>query len=216
MFTGLVQEVGEVVGRERLGRGLALTLRAPGTAEAVREGESVAVDGVCQTVTAAEGTTLSFESVRETLSRTTLGDLEPGRRVNLERAVAAGERLGGHFVQGHVDGTARVVRVERVEESVYLEVELPPEAARTTVDGGSLALDGVSLTVQELRDPVAEVAIVPYTWTHTALDRLASGDRVNVEADLIGKYVSRLLAPYGEDRRSGTDDERERDPAGPR
>lgn len=198
MFTGLVQEVGEVVGREPLGQGLALTVRAPVMVADLADGESVAVDGVCQTVTGSEERTFSFESVRETLSKTTLGELEPGRRVNLERALSVGDRMGGHFVQGHVDGTGRVLRVERADESVYLDVELPPGAARCTVDGGSVALDGVSLTVQRLRESVAEVAIVPYTWAHTALDRLEEGDRVNIEADLIGKYVERLVRPYVE------------------
>lgn len=198
MFTGLVQDVGEVVAREPLGRGLAFTVRAPELAAELADGESVALDGVCQTVTGSEGETFTVESVRETLEKTTLGDLEPGRRVNLERSLAVGDRLGGHFVQGHVDGTGEVVRVERAEESVYLDVELPPQAARSTVNGGSVALDGVSLTVQGLRDPVAEVAIVPYTWAHTALDRLEEGDRTNVEADLIGKYVERLVRPYEE------------------
>lgn len=198
MFTGLVQDVGEVVEREPLGRGVALTVRAPETAGELSEGESVSLDGVCQTVTAADGESFSVEAVRATLDRTTLGELEPGRRVNLERALAVGDRMGGHFVQGHVDGTGRLLRVERTEESVRIDVDLPPPAARSTVDGGSVALDGVSLTVQGLRDSVAEVAIVPYTWAHTALDRLAEGDRVNVEADLIGKYVERLVRPYEE------------------
>ncbi len=196
MFTGLVQDVGEVVDREPLGRGLAFTVQTPELAGDLADGESVAVDGVCQTVTGSDVETFSFESVRETLGKTTLGDLEPGRRVNLERSLAVGDRMGGHFVQGHVDGTAEVVRVERAEESVYLDVELPAAVARCTVDGGSVALDGISLTVQELRESVAEVAIVPYTWDHTALDRLEDGDRLNVEADLIGKYVQRLVRPY--------------------
>lgn len=196
MFTGLVQHVGEVVDREPLGGGLAFAVRAPGLAGELADGESVSVEGVCQTVTGSDGASFTFESVRETLEKTTLDELEPGRRVNLERSLAVGDRMGGHFVQGHVDGTGAVVRVERAEESVYLDVELPPAAARSTVDGGSVALDGVSLTVQALRDPVAEVAVVPYTWAHTTLDRLQEGDRVNVEADLIGKYVERLVRPY--------------------
>lgn len=196
MFTGLVQHVGEVMDREPLGRGLAFTVRAPAMAGDLADGESVAVDGVCQTVTGSDEETFSIESVRETLEKTTLGELEAGRRVNLERSLAVGDRMGGHFVQGHVDGTGEVVRVERAEESVYLDVDLPPRAARSTVNGGSVALDGVSLTVQELRESVAEVAIVPYTWAHTALDRLEEGDRMNVEADLIGKYVERLVRPY--------------------
>lgn len=197
MFTGLVGAVGEVTGREEGEGTLSLRVRCPELAGDLREGESVAVDGVCQTVVEADEDGFRFESVPVTLRKTTLGSMEPGRRVNLERSLAAGDRLGGHLVQGHVDGVGTVRSVEREGESVRVSIALPPEVARITVAGGSLAVDGASLTVQALRESVAEVVIIPYTWTHTALRRLRAGDEVNLEADLVGKYVAKLVAPYG-------------------
>lgn len=203
MFTGLVQAVGEVAAREPLGEGARFRVRVPPAfAAGLREGESVAVDGVCLTVSRPEPPEFEVEVIRTTLSRTTLAGWEPGRRVNLERALAAGDALGGHLVQGHVDAVARVEGVERTGETVRLALRLPPEVARLTVPLGSLAVDGVSLTVNALRGDVADLAIIPYTWSHTALSRLAAGETTNVEADLIGKYVDRLLRPYAE--REGT------------
>lgn len=196
MFTGLIETVGEVTERRPRGDGLWFRVRAAGFAADLEEGESVAVDGVCQTAVRVEEEHFAFESVPATLARTTLGTLEVGRRVNLERSLAVGERLGGHLVQGHVDGTGTLGTVEAGEESVRLEVDLPEEVARVTIRGGSLAVDGVSLTVQELAGSVAELAIIPYTWSQTALSRLEVGDEVNLEADLVGKYVERLLEPY--------------------
>lgn len=196
MFTGLVQAVGTVEERRPEEGGLAFRVRAAGFASGLGEGESVAVDGVCQTVTARDGTSFAFQSVRTTLSRTTLGELVPGRRVNLERALRADDRLGGHLVQGHVDGVAEVREVEPAGETVYLRVRLPAAVTEVTVEYGSLTVDGVSLTVNALRQDVAELAVIPYTWNRTNLARLGAGDRVNVEADLVGKYVRKLLRPY--------------------
>lgn len=196
MFTGLVQAVGTVEERRPAEGGLVFRVRAADFADGLREGESVAVDGVCQTVTGRDGASFAFQSVRTTLSRTTLGELVPGRRVNLERALRADDRLGGHLVQGHVDGVAEVGEVEPAGETVYLRVRLPAAVAEVTVEHGSLAVDGVSLTVNALRDDVAELAVIPYTWSRTNLGRLRAGERVNVEADLVGKYVRKLLQPY--------------------
>lgn len=200
MFTGLVQAVGTVEERRPAQGGLAFRVGAAGFVDGLGEGESVAVDGVCQTVTARDDTTFAFQSVRTTLSRTTLGELEPGRRVNLERALRADDRLGGHLVQGHVDGVGEVREVEPAGETVYLRVRLPAGVAEVTMEYGSLAVDGVSLTVNALHDDVAELAVIPYTWTRTNLARLRAGERVNVEADLVGKYVRKLLRPYRADR----------------
>lgn len=193
MFTGIVQAVGTVVARERAGGGLRFRVAAPGFAADLAEGESVAVGGVCQTVVAVEGERFSFESVAATLSRTTLGDHGEGSAVNLERSLRPTDRIGGHLVHGHVDGVGVVREVERAEETVYLRVALPPEVDGLTAERGSLALDGVSLTVRSREGGVAEFAIVPYTWSHTTLNRLATGDRVNVEADPIARYVRRVL-----------------------
>lgn len=212
MFTGLIEHVGTVEERRALEGGVSLRISAP-FAEELSAGESVAVDGACLSVTEATGGSFRVEATRITLSRTTLGGYGEGRRVNLERALRFGDRLGGHLVQGHVDALGKVEAVERVGETVLLRIRLPDDVARVTVRRGSLAVDGVSLTVSELRDAVAEFAVIPYTWNHTALDRLTAGDDVNLEADLMGKYVERLARPYlsAETAGSGTPDPSSRD-----
>ena len=198
MFTGLVETVGTIESSESFEKGRRFRLRAPGFAAALSDGDSVAIDGVCHTVfdVNLERESFGFESIRTTLSRTTLGEFGPGRPVNLERAIRAGEPMGGHLVQGHVDGTGEMLEVEAAGETVFLRVRLPEEVRRLTVLYGSIAIDGISLTVNRLMGDVAEVAIIPYTLQHTNVDRLGPGDRVNLEADMIGKYVDRLLEPY--------------------
>ena len=172
---------------------------APELAPALAEGESVAVDGVCHTVTARNEETFSFHSVPTTLSKTTLDSFQPGRRVNLERSLRVGDRMGGHFVQGHVDAVGEVHSVSRAEETL-LRIVLPPTVEALTVALGSLAVDGVSLTVSELVRGIAEFAIIPYTWSHTAFSRLQPGDRVNLEADLLARYLQKLGGSYSIDR----------------
>lgn len=200
MFTGLVEAVATVRAKEADEGGVVFTLSSPVSSE-LAEGESLAVDGACLTVLDAAEGTFRVEAVRTTLGRTTLGDYREGRRVNLERALRPDQRLGGHLVQGHVDAVGEVEEVEPAGETVFLRIRLPAEVARVTIPHGSIAVDGVSLTVNRLLEgrgegPVAEVAIIPYTWERTALDRLSPGDRVNLEADLMGKYVEKLLRPY--------------------
>ena len=192
MFTGLIEAVGVVRERTQVERGARLVIEAPFAGE-LEQGESVAVDGTCLTAEHPDAATFAATAVQTTLDRTTVGGYRPGRRVNLERALRAGDRLGGHFVQGHVDAVGEVVGLARSGETVMLRVLLPEEVAVTTVERGSLAVDGVSLTVSALEDRVAEIALVPHTWSHTALDRLEAGAAVNLEADLLGKYVARLV-----------------------
>ncbi|MEJ2546863.1 MAG: riboflavin synthase [Gemmatimonadota bacterium] len=198
MFTGLVETVGLITGREEFEKGVRFRLYAPGFAGSLDEGESVAIDGVCHTVLGVDPVeeSFAFESIRTTLSRTTLGSFAPGRKVNLEKAIRAGDPMGGHIVQGHVDGTGELTEVESAGETVFLRVRLPEEVRRLTVLYGSIAIDGISLTVNRLAGDVAEVAIIPYTFQHTNVGRLRPGSRVNLEADMIGKYVDRLLEPY--------------------
>ena len=191
MFTGIVRERGRVVSAESNGGGVHLRIAAPETAGAAL-GDSIAVSGCCLTVTAADGETLEFDAVPETIARTTLGGLEPGAEVNLEPALRAGEPLGGHFVQGHVDGRARVQALEREGEGSRLRLQLPPELHRYCVEKGSLAVDGVSLTIAALCEDGLEIALVPFTLEHTTLGALAPGDEVNVEVDLLAKYAERL------------------------
>lgn len=195
MFTGLVETVGTVTERAQQEGGLSFRVASPELASALVQGESLSVDGVCQTVTARDADGFRFHSVRTTLSRTTLGSFQPGRKVNLERALRPGDRLGGHFVQGHVDAVGEVREVEHSDE-VLIRIALPPRVEVLTVELGSLAVDGVSLTVSKLGGGIAEFTIIPYTWTHTALSRLDPGDTVNLEVDLIARYVQKLGDPY--------------------
>jgi riboflavin synthase alpha subunit len=191
VFTGIVRERGRVVSAERNGGGVRLRIAARATADA-RPGDSIAVNGCCLTATAADGETLDFDAVPETIARTTLGGLVEGAEVNLEPALRAGEPLGGHFVQGHVDGRARVTAFEPEGEGARVRLELEPGLLRYCVEKGSIALDGVSLTVAALRDDGIEIALVPFTLEHTTLGALAPGDQVNVEVDLLAKYAERL------------------------
>lgn len=200
MFTGIVEAVGEIGAAEPVGNGRAFRVHAPFAAE-LAEGESVAVDGVCLTATAVGDGWFEVEAIGTTLSRTTLGRLRVGDRVNLERALAVGDRLGGHLVQGHVDGVGVVTSVEPSGEHVLLAVRLPEPAAEVTVLHGSLAIAGVSLTVDALPEPdVAQVALIPYTWNHTTLRDLRPGDGVNIEGDMLGRFVVSYLERSGRGR----------------
>jgi len=201
MFTGLVQHVGELRSRANGPGGIRLEFVSPGLVPDLASGDSVAVDGVCLTATDVDAATGVFgvDVVPTTLGRTTLDDMEPGRRVNLERAVRAGEALGGHIVQGHVDGVGVVADVATDDAALVLGIQLPDAVAPFTVERGSLTVDGVSLTVAGLSGGVAKLAIIPYTLGNTNLGRLTVGARVNLEADVIAKYVARLLDPYRSD-----------------
>ena len=193
MFTGIVRERGRVVSAEPNGGGVHLRIAAPETAGAA-PGDSIAVSGCCLTVTAADGETLEFDAVPETIARTTLGGLEPGAEVNLEPALRAGEPLGGHFVQGHVDGRARVTTLDPEGDGARMRLQLEPGLLRYCVEKGSIAVDGVSLTVAALHEDGIDIALVPFTLEHTTLGALAPGDEVNVEVDLLAKYAERLAS----------------------
>jgi len=193
MFTGIVRERGRVVFAERNAGGVRLRIAAAETAQAA-PGDSISVSGCCLTVTAVDGDALEFDAVPETVARSTLGALEPGAEVNLEPALRAGEPLGGHFVQGHVDGRARVFGLEPQGEGARLRLQLPADLQRYCVEKGSVAVDGVSLTIAALHDDAVEIALVPFTLEHTTLGSLAPGGEVNVEVDLLAKYAERLAS----------------------
>lgn len=194
MFTGIVQCLGIVLRTNRAGTGARIVIDAPGLRGRRRPGDSIAVDGVCLTVVKRSGRRLSFDAVAETLRRSTLGARKPGARVNLEPAVCVGDPLGGHFVQGHVDGTARVRSARPVGGgSVEMTFTLPAPLARQCVEKGSIALDGVSLTIARLRGRSVTIALIPTTLEVTTLGFRRPGDRVNVEVDMMGKYVARLI-----------------------
>ncbi len=197
MFTGIITGLGSVAAVEADGDGLKLTIAAP-YAEVV-PGESIAVNGACLTVVDTGPGTFSVEVVVTTRQRTTLSELGVGSVVNLERALAVGDRMGGHFVQGHVDGVAELVRMARTADALLLDLRVPADIWAVTVLQGSIAFDGVSLTVNALPESdVVQVSIIPYTAEHTTLGSLKIGDRVHVESDMLGKIVQRLLRGGGE------------------
>lgn len=196
MFTGIVQDLGTIVEREPHGGDLRLVIAfAQLDEERVRLGDSVCVQGCCLTVTARAGATFSADLSRETLSLTTLGELTVGAPVNLEPALRAGDVLGGHLVSGHIDGIARVTSVEGDARSQRLTLGVPPELMRYIARKGSVTVDGVSLTVNEVAGASFGVNIIPHTQAVTTLGALAAGDRVNLEVDQLARYVARLLAP---------------------
>jgi riboflavin synthase len=194
MFTGLVEETGELIALNHSPEGARLTLRAPLVSKDARIGDSIAVNGCCLTVIENEKSGLAFDLLAETLQRTNLGALAPGAPVNLERALSAHARLGGHFVQGHVDASCPILSFEKEGADHRLEITLPREFAGYVAFKGSIAIDGISLTVAEVRDASFVVWIIPHTLTVTNLRAAQAGNRVNLEFDLLAKYVERLLA----------------------
>jgi len=192
VFTGLIQELGRVEALDGGDEGVRIVVAAPATGADAEVGDSVAVSGVCLTVVAAENGTLAFDAVPETLRRSSLGGLRPGDAVNLEPALRAGDPLGGHYVQGHVDGVGRIRSAEREGDGKRLWLDAPPDVLRYVVEKGSIAVEGVSLTVADLDDHGFAVALVPHTLAATTLDDLDPGAPVNLEADVLAKYVERL------------------------
>lgn len=194
MFTGLVEETGQVVAIQIEERSAKLTVSAPLVHRGLKLGDSVAINGCCLTVIEQEGDHLTFDAVPETLVRTNLGSLCPGERVNLERSLEVGARLGGHFVQGHIDGVGTVLALKTDENAVVMEIEMPAPLRRYFVEKGSVSVDGVSLTVASILPTSFTVWTIPHTRAVTTLRDREVGDRVNLECDLLGKYIERLLA----------------------
>ena len=192
MFTGLIESVGHVSGITPAASGYRVSIRTALAAD-LSLGESVAVNGVCLTVTSVEGGLLHADIGPETARVTTLGTLRPDQAVNLERSMRADARFGGHFVQGHVDATGVVEALRRDGDSQWLTIAFPPGVAPLLITKGSVCVDGISLTVAALREGQFDVMIIPYTWAHTNLSSLGVGGRVNLECDMIGKYVARSL-----------------------
>jgi riboflavin synthase len=195
MFTGLVQDIGSVESVEGGADGARLRI-ATKLGQEIGLGDSIAVNGVCLTATEADATGFATEAMNQTLEVTVIGALAPGARVNLELATRADERLGGHIVQGHADGSGQVIGITEDGFARRVRVELPPDLLRYVVDKGSVALNGVSLTVAELGPTWVEVSLIPETLERTNLGCVAPGDPLNVEVDVIAKYVERLLSPF--------------------
>ncbi|MEJ4100027.1 riboflavin synthase [Corynebacterium mastitidis] len=195
MFTGIVEEVGTVRALEDQGDAVRVAIRAATVLEGTRLGDSLSVNGVCLTVADRDEEGFSADVMRESLSRSNLGSLRVGAPVNLERALAVGQRLGGHVVQGHVDATAALLHRQRSEHWDVLRFALPSSLARYVVEKGSITLNGTSLTVSALGPDWFEVSLIPTTLAETTHGRLEEGDAVNVEVDVLAKYVERLVAP---------------------
>jgi riboflavin synthase len=197
MFTGLIEQVGRLEDIRPDAEGARLTVRAEPWSSPLQPGESVAVQGACLTVAKVQGERFTCDVLRETLSRTTLGGLRSGARLNLERALRADGRFGGHLVTGHVDGVGRVVTTRSIGRDWEIDLACSGDLMQGVVRKGSVALDGVSLTVVGMRADGFTVCIIPFTWQNTSLSGLAAGNAVNIETDLIGKYVFRLLGHAG-------------------
>ena len=194
MFTGIVEELGEIVSIEHGAESAVLRVHGPLVTGDATPGASIAVNGVCLTVVERDGETFSVDVMAETLNRSSLGSLRAGAPVNLERAMTASARFGGHIVQGHVDGTAQILARLPGDNWEVVQFTLPPEVSRYVVEKGSITVDGVSLTVSDITDDTFSVSLIPTTLGLTTLGRKVVGDAVNLEVDVIAKYVERLLA----------------------
>ncbi|MBB5959087.1 riboflavin synthase [Saccharothrix tamanrassetensis] len=196
MFTGIVEELGEVVAVADLPDAARVTIAGPLVTSDAKHGDSIAVNGVCLTVVDVVGGTFTADVMRETLVRSSLAKVGRGDRVNLERAAAVGQRLGGHIVQGHVDGTGTVLAREKAAHWEVVHIGLPPRLARYVVEKGSITVDGVSLTVVSVTEDRFDVSLIPTTLELTTLGRRTPGDLVNLEVDVLAKYVERLALPH--------------------
>lgn len=199
MFTGLIEDTGRVVRTAPVGGGLRLTVEADSVSREARVGDSVSVNGVCLTVVEVAPPSAVFDVVSESVQRSTLGRLEPGDTVNLERSLRLGDRLGGHLVLGHVDGIGVVRDIRKQGTETFLRIECSPDIMQYVVEKGSVAVDGVSLTVARLHSGWFEVAVIPHTLEATSLGKAVMGSRVNLETDIIGKYVFKYVHGDGAD-----------------
>lgn len=197
MFTGIVEETGVICAVQRGAKSAVLTVEAKKVLEDVHVGDSIATNGVCLTVTAVRGGCFTADVMNETLRRSSLGSLTPGSRVNLERAMAANGRFGGHIVSGHIDGTGTVVSVRRDDIAVWYTIRTTPQLMRYIVEKGSIAIDGISLTVAAVETDRFSVSIIPHTVQETTLGEKRPGATVNLENDIIGKYVEKLMQKDG-------------------
>ncbi len=195
MFTGIVEEVGTVAGIRRSGMSYYIRIKCSKVLEGTRLGDSIAVNGVCLTVTELDGTSFQADVMNETLNRSSLGSLSSGSPVDLERAMAAGGRFGGHIVSGHIDGTGTITNIRNDGIAVWYTVSAKPEIMRYIVEKGSVAIDGISLTVAKVTESSFSVSIIPHTASQTVLGTKKTGDIVNLENDIIAKYVEKLMKP---------------------
>lgn len=198
MFTGIIEETGKVKSISRSGPSARLTVEASVVLEDISPGDSIAVNGVCLTVTDFSEKFFTADIMHETLDRSSLGSLAPGSSVNLERAMSMERRFGGHIVSGHIDGTGKITRTEKDGNALWYTISAEPHILRYIIEKGSVALDGISLTVAAVTDRDFSVSVIPHTMAETTLSGKAQGDIINIENDCVGKYVEKLLQPYRE------------------
>lgn len=196
MFTGIIEELGTINSISKNPASAVLTINASTVLEDVHMGDSIAVNGVCLTVTSFTDASFTADVMHETLNRSSLGALRPGSKVNLERAMSADGRFGGHIVSGHIDGTGRITDIKKDDNAVWYTISAPPDILRYIVEKGSIAIDGISLTIAYVDSRCFKVSIIPHTSANTTLALRKPGDTVNLENDCIGKYVEKLLQPY--------------------
>lgn len=193
MFTGIIQEVGKVNSVQRSGGNAVIRIGINSLPEDVKIGDSIAIDGVCLTVTQKTNNSFSAEAVEETLKRSTLGSLKDGSPVNVEYSLKLSDRLGGHFVQGHVDSVGTIRSLEELEGSTIYTITLPENVISFCIEKGSIAIDGISLTIAQINDNDIKVSVIPHSRSHTSIGYKGERDKVNVEVDMIGKYVRKFL-----------------------
>lgn len=200
MFTGIIEEQGKIKSIAKGSSSAVLTIEASKVLEDVHIGDSIAVNGVCLTCTSFTSSQFTADVMHETLDRSSLGQLTPGSAVNLERAMAANGRFGGHIVAGHIDGVGHVTNIRNDDNAIWYTIEAPKDIMRYIVEKGSIAIDGISLTVATVTSDSFQVSIIPHTSSETTLSLRKPGDIVNLENDVIGKYVEKLIEPYTEDK----------------
>ena len=198
MFTGLVEEKGELVQKIKTGDGFQLQIRATKIMDDLNIGSSICVNGCCLTVVKKDNKTFSVDTIEETLKKTNLGTLVSGSKVNLERSLKADARLGGHFVLGHVDTKGKIIKIQDLSNSHFITIEYPDEFKKYLIYVGSVAIDGVSMTVAQLESNGFSVAVIPFTWQETIFSDKKIGDTVNLEFDVLGKYVERIMSAKAE------------------
>jgi len=193
MFTGLIEEIGKVKKIDSMKDGIRVNISAAKIMDDIKVDDSIAVNGVCLTAVKIDTNSFTVEAVGETLKKTTLNELKENQIVNLERAVRLNDRLGGHLVQGHVNGVGRISNIQKLGENYFLEVEVDPKLTKYLIDEGSIAIDGISLTIAKLVENKVGVSIIPHTWKNTNLNSRNIGAKVNIETDVIAKYIEKLL-----------------------
>jgi riboflavin synthase len=194
LFTGIIEEIGEISAVKPLSNGIEMTISAQQVLTDLKTNDSIAIDGVCQTVTKVQGKSFTCQAVGETIEKSTLGKFKPGQPINLERPLTANSRLGGHLVQGHVSDTAIIKRLSKRGENYFLKLSMPPDLIRYCVREGSIAVDGISLTIAIIEDRNIGISIIPHTFKYTTLSKKNVGDAMNIEIDIIARYIERFTS----------------------